>query len=161
GLSNLAVNALTIDPRQPDVMLAGTGEGYFREEIRGTGLPLRGSGIFVTRDGGSSWQQLSSTLTDDFLWVNDLELGVSDTNHVYAATRTGVWRSLDAGRSWTQLLSTNVRGGCLDLVLRPGNSADVLFASCGSYEQATVYRFPSASTSAVSEVVLREANMGR
>ena len=26
-------------------MYAGTGEGYFREEIRGTGLPLRGGGV--------------------------------------------------------------------------------------------------------------------
>ena len=30
-------------------MFAGTGEGYFREEIRSTGLPLRGGGIFVTQ----------------------------------------------------------------------------------------------------------------
>ena len=40
---NIAVNALAIDPRNPDVMFAGTGEGYMREEIRGTGLPLRGA----------------------------------------------------------------------------------------------------------------------
>ena len=45
GLTNIAVNALLIDPARPDVMYVGTGEGYFREEIRGTGLPLRGTGI--------------------------------------------------------------------------------------------------------------------
>src|SRR5918996_65580 len=48
GLTNIAVNSLLIDPGRPDVMYAGTGEGYFREEVRGTGLPLRGSGIYVT-----------------------------------------------------------------------------------------------------------------
>ena len=161
GLANLAVNTLAIDPTQPDVMYAGTGEGYMREEIRGTGLPLRGSGIFVTRDGGSTWQRLGSTATDDFLWVNDIELGTGDARRLYAATRTGVWRSLDGGQTWSQLLATNVRAGCLDLAMRPDAPDDTLFASCGSYEQATVYRFASASGAATPEAVLRESGMGR
>ena len=57
-------------------MFAGTGEGYFREEIRGTGLPLRGGGIFVSSNEGGSWQRLPATNSPDFHWVNDLELGV-------------------------------------------------------------------------------------
>src|SRR5688572_26491933 len=161
GLTNIAVNSLLIDPARPDVMYAGTGEGYFREEIRGTGLPLRGNGIFMTSNGGGSWQQLAATNTPDFLWVNDLELGVSDKRRIYAATRTGVWRSTDSGATWVRLLEVTVRGGCLDLALRPDRSEDVLFASCGSYEQATVYRFPRAADRSDSEVVLREPDMGR
>lgn len=161
GMTNIAVNALVIDPQRPATMFAGTGEGHFREEIRGTGLPLRGGGIFTSTDGGGIWQRLASTSSADFHWVNDLELGVSDTRRIYAATRTGVWRSSDSGVTWTRLLATSVRGGCLDLVLRPDRSEDVLFASCGSYEQATVYRFPRASDRSDAEVVLREPNMGR
>jgi photosystem II stability/assembly factor-like uncharacterized protein len=145
GLTNIAINALAIDPQRPDVMYAGTGEGYFREEIRGTGLPLRGTGVYATANGGRSWQQLPATNTPDFHWVNDLELGVNDPRRIYAATRSGVWRSTDAGATWAQLLTVNVRGGCLDLALRPDRSEDVLFASCGSYEQATVYRFARAA----------------
>lgn len=161
GLTNIAINALLIDPTRPDTMYAGTGEGYFREEIRGTGLPLRGAGIFVSQNGGGSWQQLAATATPDFYWVNDLEFGVTDKRRIYAATRTGVWRSTDGGASFTRMLEVNVRGGCLDLALRPDRDEDVLFASCGSYEQATVYRFPLAADRSDSEVVLREASQGR
>ncbi len=161
GLANLTVNALAIDPRTPDTMYAGTGEGYFREEIRGTGLPLRGSGIFVTHDAGVSWRRLAPTASDDFLWVNDLELGVGDSRRIYAAARSGVWRSLDAGESWTPLLSTTVRGGCLDLAIRPDQQDDTLFASCGSYDQGTVYRFAHAGGSTLPEIVLSEPSMGR
>lgn len=161
GLTNIAINSLVIDPQRPDVMYAGTGEGYFREEIRGTGLPLRGAGIFVTTNGGRSWRQLSGTNTPDFHWVNDLEFGVTDTRRIYAATRSGVWRSTDRGATWARLLAVDVRGGCLDLALRPDRPEDVLFASCGSYEQATVYRFPRASDRSDAEVVLREPDMGR
>lgn len=161
GLTNIAVNALLIDPQRPELMYAGTGEGYFREEIRGTGLPLRGNGIYISQNGGGSWQQLAATTTPDFHWVNDLEFGVNDTQRIYAATRTGVWRSTDRGATWARLLEVSVRGGCLDLALRPDRTEDVLFASCGSYEQATVYRFPRAAESSEVEVALREANMGR
>jgi photosystem II stability/assembly factor-like uncharacterized protein len=161
GLANLTVNALAIDPVQPDVMFAGTGEGYFREEIRGTGLPLRGAGIWLTRDGGVTWSRLPATTSPDFHWVNDLELGVGDPRYVYAATRSGVWRSRDRGESWTRLLATAVRGGCLELVRRPDRSDDTLFASCGSYEQATVYRLSGASGEPVIEAVLSEPGMGR
>jgi hypothetical protein len=161
GLANIAVNALAIDPQRPSVMFAGTGEGYFREEIRGTGLPLRGGGIFVSNNEGGSWQRLPATNSPDFHWVNDLELGVADTRRMYAATRSGVWRSRDAGQTWERLLETSVRGGCLDLALRSDRSEDVLFASCGSYEQATVYRFPRASERDEVDVVLREPGMGR
>jgi photosystem II stability/assembly factor-like uncharacterized protein len=161
GLVNIAVNSMAIDPREPEVMFAGTGEGYFREEIRGTGLPLRGGGIFRSRDGGMSWEQLPSTDSADFHWVNDLELGVGDSRHVYAATRTGVWRSTDRGDTWTRLLATTVRGGCLDLAIRPDRPDDVLFASCGSYEQASVYRMTRANGEPLIEVVLDERGMGR
>jgi hypothetical protein len=161
GLTNIAVNALLIDPAHPEVMYAGTGEGYLREEVRGTGLPLRGSGIYVTTDGARTWRQLAATNTPDFHWVNDVELGVNDSRRIYAATRSGVWRSPDGGSTWVQLLAVQVRGGCLDLALRRDRSEDVLFASCGSYEQATVYRFPRAADRSDAEVVLREPDMGR
>jgi hypothetical protein len=161
GLTNITINSLAIDPTRPEVMYAGTGEGYFREEIRGTGLPLRGGGVFLSSNGGLNWQRLTTTASPDFYWVNDLELGVDDPRRIYAATRTGVWRSQDAGATWTRLLATNVRGGCLDLALRPDRGEDVLFASCGSYEQATVYRFARAADSSTSEVVLQQEHQGR
>src|SRR3954471_7044701 len=161
GLTNISVNPLLIDRAHPDVMYAGTGEGYFREEIRGTGLPLRGSGIYVTTDGAKTWQQLPATNIPDFHWVNDLEFGVNDSRRIYAATRSGVWRSTDSGATWARLLAAGARGGCLDRPLRPDRSEDVLFASCGSYEQATVYRFPRAADRSDVEVVLREPDMGR
>jgi photosystem II stability/assembly factor-like uncharacterized protein len=161
GLININVNSLAIDPRRPDVMYAGTGEGYFREEIRGTGLPLRGGGVFATTNGGQNWQQLRTTANADFQWVNDLELGVADSRRIYAATRSGVFRSADGGDTWRPMLHTTVRGGCLDLALRPDRSEDVLFVACGSYEQATVYRFPRAADRDEVEVVFQVEHQGR
>ena len=119
GLANIAVNALVIDPREPDVMFAGTGEGYFREEIRGTGLPLRGGGIFVTRDGGRSWQRCARHRPSRLLLGQRSRAWASAT--AASSTRPRAPASGDraiAARRWTRLIAADVRGGCLDLAIR-------------------------------------------
>jgi len=160
-MANLAVNSLAFDPANSRVIYAGTGEGYFREIVRGTALPIRGNGIFVTIDAGATWQQLSSTNNSDFDFVNDLAVSTHDPHRIYAATRSGVWRSSDSGLTWTRTLQTPVNGGCLDLAFRSNTSSDFLLASCGTLAQATVYRNPAAETSAAWSAVLSETNMGR
>ncbi len=160
-LVNLAVNSLAMDRADPDVLYAGTGEGYFREVVRGTALPLRGAGIFKTEDAGATWRRLASTRNGNFQWVNDLVVSAHDSSTLYAATRTGVWRSLDAGGSWSRVLQTSARGGCLELEERPDADADFLFASCGTLGQATVFRNPNAGGGGQWTAVLSEPNMGR
>lgn len=160
-LMNIAVNSLAQHPVDRNILYAGTGEGYLREEVRGTALPLRGDGIFVTRDAGATWTRLASTATPDFHWVNDLAISTQDPRRVYAATRTGVWRSNDEGASWARVLSTTVKGGCLDLLARPGANGDYLFVSCGTFERATVYRNTDAGAAGSWEAVLSDPLMGR
>ncbi|HYC91714.1 MAG TPA: hypothetical protein VEO54_21020 [Thermoanaerobaculia bacterium] len=149
-LANIAINSLVMHPTDRNTLYAGTGEGYFREVQRGTGLPLRGDGIFVTHDAGETWTRLPATDSDDFHYVNDL---VFAGNDLYAATRTGVWRSTDAGTTWSRVLPTTVMGGCLDLVY--GNA---LFAACGTFQQATIHRSANGQS---WEAVYTEPNMGR
>ncbi len=159
-IANIAVNSMAIHPTNPDVLYVGTGEGYFREIERGTWLPLRGAGIFMTEDGGATWSQIPSTDKPAFHWVNDLIISLKDPDRIYAATRTGVHISENGGRSWSQSLDPEVNGGCLDLALRTDLAADWLFASCGTFEQSTVYRRRMAADEEW-EAVLSEPGMGR
>jgi photosystem II stability/assembly factor-like uncharacterized protein len=159
-IANIAVNSMAIHPDNPDVIFVGTGEGYFREIVRGTWLPLRGAGIFKTDDGGETWSRLSSTTSSDFHWVNDLIISQRNPDVIYAATRTGVHLSEDGGVSWSHFLEPGVNGGCLDLALRTDMNQDWLFASCGTFEQATVYR-RKMTRAGEWEAVLSEPEMGR
>lgn len=160
-LQNLAVNSMAMDPRDSRTIVVGTGEGYFREDVRGTGLPLRGGGIFRTTDGARNWAMLEATDGEDFWFVNDL-LYSPDGARLYAATRTGVFRTFDDGASWEQVLEPEVTGGCLDLALRERRGRDVLFAACGTFERASVWRSEDAGGGADGwEVVLSEPGMGR
>jgi hypothetical protein len=161
-MPNIAVSALAFDPADSSVIYAGTGEGYFREIIRGTNVPIRGNGIFVTRDAGATWTQLPSTAGEDFYWVNNVVVSTHDSQRIYAATRNGVFRSLDGGETWSRVVATDVTGGCLDLAFRGDTDGDFLFAACGMLDgDATVYRSTNAEGDGAWTAVLSEENMGR
>jgi photosystem II stability/assembly factor-like uncharacterized protein len=155
-MANLAVVSLAMDPASSNVLYAGTGEGFFNSDA------VRGAGIFKTTDGGLTWTRLPATASPDFHYVNDLAVSTRDPRRVYAATRTGVWRSLDAGAAWTRVLDPKAHGGCLDLALRTDKRADALLASCGTLEEsAGVWRNQRAEQRGKWTRVISEKGLGR
>ncbi len=154
-LANLAVNALAIDPSDSRTLYAGTGEGFFNIDA------IRGAGIFKTTDAGTTWALLAATAEPNFHFVNDLVVSSRNRNRVYAATQSGVWRSLDGGTSWTRTFTPTNVDGCTDLALRTDKTTDVLFATCGNFTQGAIYRNSKAEGPGGWTRVLTEAPMGR
>ena len=100
-MANLAVSTLVIDPRDHNVLYAGTGEGVYNSDA------LIGAGVFKSTDGGKTWNQLSSTATSDFYYVNRLAISPNNSRVLIAATSTGILRSVDGGTTWSRKLSVN------------------------------------------------------
>jgi photosystem II stability/assembly factor-like uncharacterized protein len=169
-MANLAVSALAMDPTDPNILYAGTGEGVF-----GGNSSARGEGIFKTVDGGANWVQLASTTTgapaQSFWYVNRIAISPNDPGRVYAATRHGVWRSPDAGATWSLILrnpvyvggataSSSGSGlGCMDLVVRNDRNPDVLWAAFGSFQADGLFRSDDGGDTWVSYGV--PINQGR
>jgi len=147
-LATLNVCSLAMDPSDPKTIYAGTGEIF---------VGFRGAGIFKTTDGGTSWTQLDSTRNPDFYYVSSVVISPNNNQHVYAATASGVWRSLDAGGTWIQVLPT---GPCVDLVMRTDQPNDYVLASCG-FSSSNISVNTDAAGSGTWEQVLAEPNMGR
>lgn len=162
-LPTLAVCALAFDPKNPEVIYAGTGEGYFNADA------TRGAGIFRSFDGGGTWRRLDGTGTQDFYYVNDIVVSPNNSSRIYAATRRGVMRSFDGGVTWTQAIDESAIGGCSDLAVRTDQTTDVVFAACGiptnirmpGGVQALIYRNNNASALGQWEVVHTEEGMSR
>ena len=152
-MANIAVSCLAFDPSNPNVIYAGTGEGFFN------GDAVRGAGLFRTTDGGANWTQLAATGTSDFYYVNDLVVSQANPQRLYAGTRTGVWRSLDGGATWGKVL--NYANGCLDLVMRTDQATDYVFASCGTFSGAEIFRNTDAGGAGTWTSVQKETGMGR
>lgn len=101
AMKTLPVSALAVDPGNPDIMYAGTGEG------RSNDVALRGVGMFKSGDGGASWAllPLSSPETVGESWSHINYIAVSSAGVVLAATSDNkhngfIYRSVDGGASW-------------------------------------------------------------
>lgn len=101
AMKNLTVSSLAVDPGNPDIMYAGTGEGRSNE------VALRGVGMFRSGDGGASWALL--TLTRPAMvgesWSHINHIAVSSAGVVLAATSDNnhngfIYRSVDGGQTW-------------------------------------------------------------
>src|SRR6267154_2902714 len=92
-----AIGTLAIDPRDPDVVYAGTGEPNASADS------AAGLGIYRTTDGGGHWRRLSSTLTfpgptgsvsvaDGFndLSIASIVIDPTRTSTFYVATTLGI-----------------------------------------------------------------------
>jgi photosystem II stability/assembly factor-like uncharacterized protein len=156
-LINIAVNSMALDPRNPNTLYAGTGEGFFN------GDAVRGAGILKSTDGGETWAQIPSTAnTPDFHYVQKIVVTRGATQRIYAATRTGVFRSTDGGNTWGKVVDGSTVNGCMDLAVQSDRALPFVFASCGSFAQGTIYRaLDSAAATQTWTPVLSTAGMGR
>jgi hypothetical protein len=114
NLPSLSTNALARSNANPNVIYAGTGEGY------GNTGAVVGVGIFKSTDRGTTWQALSSTTNDaNFKYVNRIIVDPRNENTVLAATDTGIFRSTNGGTTWTQVYVAS--SDCQQILFTPTN----------------------------------------
>ncbi len=94
---NIAISTIAQDPSDPDNIYFGTGEGFFNVDA------IRGLGIWKSKDGGNSWNQLTSTNNSIFAHIQ--KICINQSGNIYAATRVGgVQYSRDGGTSWERVM---------------------------------------------------------
>jgi uncharacterized protein (TIGR03437 family) len=149
--ANITVGYMVMDPTNPNVIYAGTGESY---------QGYLGQGIYKSTDG-STFNFLPAT--SSFTYVNRLAIGHSNPQHIYAATSTGLWASMDGGTTWKQQLTVSIHG-CDDVQARTDQGTDYMFASCGGKTSSAgyiVYRNTDAGGAGTWAQVLSNPAMAR
>lgn len=119
-MASLSIGCMAIDRTAPDVLYAGTGEGFF-DAVEGTSntAAIRGAGIFKSVNGGATWTQLPATAGPEWYFVNRLAISPADSAVLLAATGTGIYRSVDGGATWSQRTATRT----LDLRFHPSDAS--------------------------------------
>ncbi|HET7153117.1 MAG TPA: T9SS type A sorting domain-containing protein [Candidatus Kapabacteria bacterium] len=113
----LAMGALAIDPTNTQTIYAGTGEwnlsfgGSFTDQS-----PIyAGAGMLKSTDGGTTWTNIGLTNTAAF---SRIIVNPDNHNIIWAAGFNGLYRSSDAGSTWTALIPDSL---CCDLALDPND----------------------------------------
>ena len=89
GLSGRMIASIAVDPKNPNIIYAGTDDG-----------------IFKTLDGGKKWTRASNGLRSN--WVHGIVIDSANPQVVYAGTDNGIFKSTDGGSLWGQLGLANV-----------------------------------------------------
>jgi hypothetical protein len=112
-LPTLGVGAVAVLPSNPNVVLMGTGEGTYNYGR------VSGVGVLKSTDGGITWS--TTSLNYDVaqghgfhvMEVNPL------TGTILAGATDGLWRSTDAGETWT---AVKAGGNYFDVKWKPGDA---------------------------------------
>lgn len=98
-LGSLSVGALELDPNNSQTLYLGLGDPF-----DGTGI-----GLVKSIDGGNTW--FNPVYLGDSTVVTDIQVVPGNSNTVLATTNKGIFRSVDAGASWSAvMLNTGFTG---------------------------------------------------
>ena len=118
------INSILIDPTNSNTIYVGT----------------PASGIFKTTDGGQNWSQQFTQ--ESTLSIGVLAMDPSNSNTIYAGTGdkalssftylgNGIYKSTDAGQTWTNIGLTNV-GVISKVIVDPSDSNTIYVGTMGN-----------------------------
>ncbi len=122
-----SVGALAIDPNDPKVIWAGTGENNSQRSVS------YGDGVYKSVDGGANWDNVGLAESEH---IGMIKVDPRDSRVVWVAAQGPLWSSggdrglyktTDGGESWERKLEIDEHTGVSEVWLDPRNP-DVMYA---------------------------------
>jgi len=122
------IGAIAVAETNPDIVYVGGGETPIRGNVS------HGEGVWKSVDGGKTWTSLG---LKESQYIGRIRLDPANPDVVYVAAlghvfgpnkERGVYKSVDGGKNWKQVLFKNDSTGAVDLIMDPKNPS-VLYAA--------------------------------
>ncbi len=130
-----SIGSIAIDPNDTNTIWVGSGEAWTRNSVS------IGDGIYKSTDGGETWNNMGLPNSERIVKI---AVNPGNSNLVYACVTgklwsdsadRGVYRSADAGKTWTQVLKGgNGSTGCGSMSMDAKNP-NTLFASLWDFRR--------------------------
>lgn len=139
----LAMGAVALDPANPDIVYAGGGE----VNPGGGSVAYGGAGLFRSPDRGATWEPLGLETVGA---IGRIRVDPTNSQRLFVAamgqlwetdSARGVYRSIDGGDTWQQVLFVADDTGCVDLIQRPDQPNVLLAAMWQRLRQPEAYDY--------------------
>src|SRR5579872_4005127 len=149
---------IVIDPKNPETVYVASPGHLFG--------PNKERGVFKTTDGGKTWTNVK--FIDEDTGFTDIVLDPANSSIIYAASyqrrRTGccfngggpgsgIWKSLDAGKTWTKLAASGLTPGTYGRIALDVSRShpNVVYAQIEAGETGASERTPPVEQGAATE----------
>lgn len=138
-----SIGALAIDPGNPDVVYAGTGESNMRNTVS------IGNGVYKTTDGGENWTCIGLEKSEH---IAKIVMDPKNSNTLYVAVpgplwhnsrERGLYKTTDGGKTWTNIMSSLIDDstGVAEVVVHP-TRPEIVYAATWTFRR-TPFSFRS------------------
>ena len=134
-----SVGAIAVAPSNPSILYCGMGE----HAPRGV-MTSYGDGVYKSKDAGATWEKIGLSDTQH---ISRIVIHPTNPDIVYVAAQgalygptkeRGIYKSVDGGKTWKNVLFVNDLTGCSELSMDP-NTPDILYAAMW-HHQRTPYK---------------------
>ncbi len=134
-----SIGCLTLDPLNPERIWVGTGENVGGRHVG------YGDGVYLSEDGGKSWQNKGLKLSEH---ISKIVVHPTETNIVWVAAQgplwskggeRGVFKSADGGKTWKKVLGDNEWTGATDILIDPRNPERLYAATWQRHRSVGAY----------------------
>src|SRR5437763_7343292 len=136
-----SIGAVAIDPSNPKVVWAGTGESWTRNSVS------IGDGVYKSTDAGENWNNVG---LKDSEHIAKILIDPKDGNTVYACAtghlwndndERGVYKTSDGGKSWKKVLAgANGSTGCAMITMSAQDPKTIYATMWDFRRQAWTFR---------------------
>lgn len=129
-LPQIGVSGIAIDHTNSDIIYIATGD-----KDAGDSYSI---GVLKSIDGGQTWNTTGLTFTNTSTLAGDIFMHPTNSSILWVATSVGLYKTINGGISWTNVLSGNIK----DFKLRPGNPNTIYAVT-----ESVFYRSTNGGTS--------------
>ncbi|MFN9864275.1 MAG: VPS10 domain-containing protein, partial [Bacteroidota bacterium] len=128
GQGSYSIGCITLDPNNSNVVWVGSGENNNQRSV------AYGDGVYKSEDGGASWKNMGLKTSEH---IGKIIVHPNNSDVVYVAAigplwkeggERGVYKTIDGGKTWEQVLKLDPFTGANDIIMDPRNP-DVLYAA--------------------------------
>ncbi|NNF73818.1 MAG: T9SS type A sorting domain-containing protein [Flavobacteriaceae bacterium] len=125
-LPQIGVSGIAIDYNDSNTIYIATGD-----DDAGDSYSV---GVFKSTDGGATWNQTGLNPLNSPTDMNDIYIDPNDSNKLWVATNNGVYRTTNAGVSWTNTIgSANIK----DIKIKPGDTNTIYAVTSSAFFRST------------------------